>query len=176
MSAHRLSVMRHAKSDWYSAAADDFLHPLSPRGRRDAARMGRWLAEQGLLPAHIVSSPAVRTRETLDVLEQAAGVDLAQLTEWIDELYHGSLEALLDILTGQQQHPDLMLLGHNPGVEDLVRHLLPAAGRDRGFSKSFPTGAIYVLSYEASRAQLESGCAALVVHQRPKTLPDAGND
>lgn len=103
MSAHRLSVMRHAKSDWHSGAAEDFLRPLSPRGWRDAARMGLWLVEQGLLPALIVSSPAVRTRETLDVLEQAAGVDLAQQTEWIDELYHGSLEGLLEILTGQQQ-------------------------------------------------------------------------
>ena len=61
-----------------------------------------------------------------------------------------------------------MLLGHNSGVEGLVRHLLPAAARKRGLSKSFPTGSIYVLSCEGSLAQLESGCAALVGHQRPK--------
>ena len=62
---HKLFIMRHAKSDWSVPAGSDFDRPLARRGVRDAPRMAAWLAQQGVLPGMIVSSPALRAKQTV---------------------------------------------------------------------------------------------------------------
>jgi phosphohistidine phosphatase len=171
MANYRFSVMRHAKSDWYSGEQEDFLRPLSERGIRDARRMGRWMAEQDRLPEWIVCSPARRTRESLALFGEGAKVELSGRTEWVDALYGGSLEAILKVLGTQNRRQDLLLLGHNPGVEELIRYLVAELPRSR-INKLFPTGAIYILETACRFDKLERGCASVVAHQRPKALAD----
>lgn len=162
--------MRHAKSDWYSGEGEDFLRPLSARGTRDARRMGQWLAAEGLLPDRILSSPARRTRETLQLLSEGANTALAERTEWVEALYHSSLEVLLGELQARPEAHELMILGHNPGLEDLLVYLArPPRGTG---AKLMPTGAVYVLDMPESFAALRAGCARVAVHQRPKALAD----
>ena len=60
-----LLILRHAKSAWDTNAPSDFERPLAKRGRRAAPRVGRWLEEQGLIPDHVVSSPAERAKQTV---------------------------------------------------------------------------------------------------------------
>lgn len=168
MTTSRLILMRHAKSDWVSGAGDDFARPLAERGVRDARRMGQWLAASALLPARIVCSPARRTRETLEHLGEGAGVDLAPRTEWVEALYHSALEVLLDVLVAEAPCPDLLLLGHNPGLEELLNYL--AGGGVGGFDKTFPTGAVYVLECPQGLGSLGRRSARLLQHQRPKLL------
>lgn len=168
MTQARLILMRHAKSDWLSGAGDDFQRPLAERGVRDACAMGRWMAAADLLPARILCSPARRTRETLACLSDGAGVDLAARTEWVDALYHSALGVLLDVLAGAAECPDLMLLGHNPGLEELLNYL--AGGGADGFDKTFPTGAVYVLECPQGLGALGRLGARVIGHQRPKLL------
>jgi phosphohistidine phosphatase len=164
--------MRHAKSDWYGGEHDDFLRPLSERGIRDAQRMGRWMAKDDRLPEWIVSSPARRARETLTLFAEGARVDLSDRTEWVDALYQSSLQVILDVLKTQKGRRNLMLLGHNPGVEELLGYLVTEIPQADGFRKRFPTGAIYILETACRFDELERGCADVVGHQRPKALVD----
>jgi phosphohistidine phosphatase len=172
MTNARLLVMRHAKSDWYSGAGEDFLRPLSQRGVRDARRMGQWMAAETALPEWIVSSPSRRTRETLSLLSEGAETDLDGRTEWVDELYHSSLESILRVLKTQRERRDLMLLGHNPGVEELLNFLVEDCPQSADFKKRFPTGAVFILETGRGFDALKPGCARVIAHQRPKALAE----
>ena len=169
-STTRLLLMRHAKSDWYSGEGDDFLRPLSDRGKRDARHMGRWLAQSGHLPAVILSSPSRRTRQTLDLVAEGAGVNLLARTDWRDVLYLASSAAIRTLLAHEYARDALMLLGHNPGLEELLAFLVGDSGVAAGFNKNFPTGAVYVLEMACGLDELSSACARVVAHQRPKAL------
>ena len=172
MANSRLVVMRHAKSDWYSGAPEDFLRPLSERGLGDARRMGQWMAAEAILPEWIVSSPSRRTRETLSLFAEAAGTDLEVRTEWVDALYHSSLESILAVLKTQRQRRDLMVLGHNPGLQDLIDYLVDEGTQSPAFNKRFPTAAVCVLETPRRFDALKHGCARVTAHQRPKALAD----
>ena len=117
-----LLILRHAKSSWRDAGLADHDRPLNKRGLRDAPRMGRLLRQEDLLPDLIISSSAVRARKTAQMVIEAMGYDgelrLAR------ELYAAEPEAYLDTL---QSLPDgferVMVIGHNPGLEELLELL-----------------------------------------------------
>ena len=162
--------MRHAKSDWFSGDGDDFSRPLSDRGIREARQMGRWLLEGGYLPSTIVSSPARRTRQTLELVADGTGLDLDPRIEWQDELYHASAGTLRTLLRRVGPQRALMLLGHNPGLEELLAFLVDDDRMLGGYNKSFPTAAVYVLDLVGGFADAKAGCARIIAHQRPKML------
>jgi len=170
MTTTRLVLMRHAKSDWGSGEQDDYLRPLNDRGVRDARGMGRWFARTGYLPAAILSSSSRRTRDTLRLLAEGAGVDLEARTVWSDALYLASPAAIRAALAAHGEASDVMVLGHNPGMEELLAWLLPAAADATEEAKVFPTAAVYVLDSSAPLTRLERGCARIVAHQRPRNL------
>lgn len=115
-------IMRHAKSDWDSEARTDHERPLNKRGRRDAPRMGAWLKEQDLVPELIISSTAVRARQTAEGVIDGSGYE----GDWEQtrDFYHAEPEAYLTRLA---QLPDdltrVMVVGHNPGIEELIELL-----------------------------------------------------
>ena len=115
-------IMRHAKSDWDSNARTDHERPLNERGQEDAPLMGAWLKEQELVPEWIISSTAVRARETAQGVIAGSGYE----NEWTQtrDFYHADPEAYLEKLA---ELPDslerVMVVGHNPGIEELVEWL-----------------------------------------------------
>ncbi|MHC4958936.1 MAG: SixA phosphatase family protein [Planctomycetota bacterium] len=133
-------VFRHAKSSWESGARTDFERPLSSRGKRDAPRMGRWLAEQHLVPDLVVSSPAKRARQTARRASEAMGLDPDAIL-FKDEIYEASLTALLGVLA-ECPEGRVMLVGHNPGLEVLVEHLAGRRIQPGPNGKLFPTATI----------------------------------
>lgn len=158
--------MRHAKSDWDVGARADFERPLSPRGERDAARMAKWLLEQTFVPDLIVSSTAVRAEQTARIVAHAlGGIPIT----WRDDLYL----AQLDVLVGALADPpagNWMLIGHNPGLEDLVEFCDPRLRARSRFVKLMPTAAIYTVALSIGDAPLARGCGRILAHQRPKQL------
>ncbi len=166
----RLVLMRHAKSDWFSDDGDDFSRALSERGIRDARQMGRWLVEGGYLPSAILSSPSRRTRQTLELVADGSSLDLDARTEWKDELYHASAGTLRTLLRRAGRRPTLMLLGHNPGLEELLAFLVDDDRMLGGYGKRFPTAAVYVLDVVGELADVQAGCARIIAHQRPKMM------
>jgi len=128
----RLLILRHAKSDWGDSSLDDWERPLSPRGLRDAPRVGAMLPTHALVPDLIVTSDAVRARTTAQAVAEAAGYDREIVVD--PRLY---LAKPADLLAVLQELPDdsarVMIVGHNPGLEDLIveltgeHHDLPTA-------------------------------------------------
>lgn len=118
-----LLIMRHAKSSWDDSSLKDIDRPLNDRGLKDAPAMGRFLAELGLIPDHIVCSTARRARETIQLLTEVTGVDEEQI-RWDKALYYEGLDAYLAAIRHAPEDTDVMLVaGHNPTVEQAVARL-----------------------------------------------------
>ncbi|MFD3659528.1 SixA phosphatase family protein [Streptomyces sp. NPDC058659] len=157
----RLVVLRHAKSAWPEGVPDQD-RPLGPRGLRDAPAAGRFLAETGVLPDLVLCSPARRARHTWELA--AAELDGPPPTRHDPRLYGADAGELLDVLHGAPDEAGtLLLVGHNPGLEDLVL-LLAARGvgdaLDRVRTK-FPTSATAILTWQGSWPDLRPGGALL---------------
>lgn len=129
-----LLVLRHAKSSWSNAHLADHDRPLNSRGKEDAPRMGRLLEREGLVPDLIISSSAERALRTAEFAAIAAGYD-AEI-EVTRQLYHAEPEEYSEVLNGvKDSHDRVMVVGHNPGIEDLVEQL-------GGQYQRMPTGAL----------------------------------
>ena len=118
----RLLILRHAKSSWNDASLRDWERPLNDRGRRDAPRVGEWLRDHSRQPDAIITSDAVRARTTAEAVATAAGYSREIVIE--PSLYHATPRAVLDVLTAvPDEAQTVLIVGHNPGLEDLVRQL-----------------------------------------------------
>jgi phosphohistidine phosphatase len=121
--------LRHAKSDWSNPSVSDFDRPLNKRGLNDAPRMGRVLDQFGCMADLIISSPSMRTRQTVEL----TAIDNGYRGEilWDDTLYGGSF---YDIMTALHSIPGKiscpMIVGHNPGVEETISLLLSPREKD----------------------------------------------
>lgn len=120
-----LTIIRHAKSSWKNEALPDVLRPLNKRGKRDAPMMGERLARRGLEASVLISSPATRALATAEVIADAIGYPPEEIRV-DDDLYGANLFALLDIVQGLDGAVDsVILLGHNPGLAELVDYFSP---------------------------------------------------
>lgn len=122
---HRLILMRHAEAEARHPGGDRE-RPLSPRGREDAVRMGRLLAKRGLRPDLALVSPAARTRQTWDLLQDAFGDAEVRIEP---DLYNAPAELLRVLIAEAAEDAGcLLVLAHNPGVPVLAGdYLLQAA-------------------------------------------------
>lgn len=175
-----LGLYRHAKSDWSDARSRDFDRPLNERGRRGAAAMGQHIREYGALWDRIVASPAARCAETIETGYQTIGKTYS--VNWDRRIYLASSASLLDLLRELEDDPaSLLMVGHNPGLEDLIFDLVPDDGssplRDIVEVK-FPTAAFAVLELDIERwEQADANCARLIHLVRPRDLdPTLGPD
>jgi len=159
-----LLILRHAKSSWADPGMADHDRPLNDRGKRDAPRMGRLIAEQGLHPDVIVSSTAKRARSTTQRVIEAGGFTCPK--HLLEELYLAPPETYMETLrqlddTGQR----VLAIGHNPGLEGLVALLT-------GGYETLPTAALVQIDFDVdSWSQLATPARGqLVGIWRPKEL------
>jgi len=165
-----LYLMRHAKSDWHSAAQTDFDRPLNNRGSKDALRMGQWLNDRGLKPERLLASPAQRARQT--VLAVADKLDVKESDVVFDkELYLADRATLLNILrTIPDTTESVLLVAHNPGLDELVEWLASESPPLSGSGKLMTTAAIAMFDIPAGWAKLQRGGARLQQLLRPREL------
>ncbi len=169
-----LTLLRHAKSGWDDPVARDFDRPLNPKGHRAAQAVGRYMKAIGLGFDHVVASPAVRVIETLAEVEQSYGSDLAP--DWDQRVYLASVATLLDIVHELPDAADrVLMVGHNPGLEELVLALIPDDDQLRDdVEVKFPTASLAEMRFEVERwADLKSGTGQLVRFTRPRDLDPA---
>lgn len=164
----RLHVLRHAKSSWDDRSLADHDRPLAPRGRRAASRMAQWIAEHDVRPQLVCCSTAVRARETLDRILPSLG-DVAVRQE--PSLYMASVEGLLDVVRELPDVDEVMLVGHNPGLEALTVLLArPSAERDRVHEK-LPTGALVTLELAVDAwTRVDAGAGTISTLVLPREL------
>jgi phosphohistidine phosphatase len=171
----RLVVLRHAKSDWPPGVPDDE-RPLSGRGRRDAKAAGAWLATNELLPDAVLCSPAARTRETwarlvtgLESVTKAG--DLVPEPTYEDAIYEASVSALTGVLRRvDDSATTVLLVGHNPGVHELVLDLADQTGEKARVlaGASYPTSGVAVLKVSGPWSKLSHGSAELLEFAVPR--------
>jgi len=171
-----LGLFRHAKSDWHDRAARDFDRPLNERGRKGAAIMGRHIDAHGIHWQRIISSPAVRAAQTIEQAAEAAGKTVP--IEWDRRIYLASSVTLADLVREiAEPTRAVLLVGHNPGLEDLIFDLVPDDGSSplrEVVEEKFPTATYAVLELDIAKwAALKDGCARLVHLTRPRDLDPA---
>jgi len=165
-----LYLMRHAKSDWHSAAQSDFDRPLNQRGSKDAARMGQWLNKQNIAPSLIFSSPAERAKQTAVAVVEAMGLAAEQI-QFNKDLYLADRATLLTILRAIQETTEsVLLVAHNPGLDDLVEWLAPEPPPLSESGKLMTTAAIAIFAVPEPWAKLKRNTTRLVQLLRPKEL------
>jgi phosphohistidine phosphatase len=119
----RLTLVRHAKSDWANASLTDFDRPLNARGERDAPDMAGRIVAASLKPTLIISSPAVRALATARIFAAACGYPVRRI-RLAHDAYHAGAGELLRIVRrmgGRAVH--VMLFGHNPGLSTFAVRL-----------------------------------------------------
>ena len=155
-----LFLLRHAKSDWGDSSLRDFDRPLAARGERDAPRIGKALRKRGPLPELIVSSPAARAKATIEAVARAAKLDLD--IQFEEVVYGGSTPELIRTLSAVTSC--VLLVGHNPGFEDLVSRL-------SGAHERMPTAALACIEFEIDHwVDVDDGLGKLKWLMTPKQL------
>ena len=117
-----LLILRHAKSSWNHPELSDYDRPLNGRGKRDAPRMGKHLRQEGLIPDRILTSSAKRARKTANKVAKTCGYTgkvkkLDAFYDTVPGVYFETLQAL------PNKYQRVMVVGHNPTMEQLVSHL-----------------------------------------------------
>jgi phosphohistidine phosphatase len=167
-----LTLLRHAKSGWDDPVLRDFDRPLNPRGRRAAATVAREMRRLGLHFDAVIASPARRVMETLDEVGQAFGTLAPRYDE---RLYLATAETLLQVARETDDGIErLLLVGHNPGLEELVLRLSAMGALRSEAALKYPTATLAEMRFDvASWPQLRDGVATLARFIRPRDLDPA---
>ena len=146
----RLLLLRHAKAERLQPGGRDHDRVLAARGRTDTKTLGAYLARHAFVPDRALVSTAVRTRETWTLL--AAAMGKTPPVSFEERIYDASPETILQAV--KETAPDtgtLMLIGHNPGLQELAATLVASGdieARER-LGREFPTSALVVISFAA---------------------------
>jgi len=133
-----LYLLRHAKSSWEDESLGDFERPLNERGKKAAETIGQFLAKQNLQPELILSSPALRARQTTEILLRTSKLQVE--LRFDVRIYEASPDTLLSILAEvDPKKSAVLMVGHNPGMEELLQFL-------SGEVKTMPTAALAKLN------------------------------
>lgn len=163
-----ISILRHAKAQLLDEYPTDFERPLTPRGVKDARYIGQILASMSPAVDWIVSSPAQRTRETAQAIVEQLGFSRGVV--WEAQIYAAEANTLLNVIAqvpSEMEH--ILIIGHNPGMEELVSGLV--AGSPSRLGIHMPTAGLTHITLEVfSWSQVRWGSGTLQAFIRPKLL------
>ena len=159
----RLTLLRHAKSSWQQPGLADRERPLNQRGKRDAPLMGRRLSACGVRPSLIITSPAVRARQTVKLLAREIGYPI-EFLQTEPSLYLADPETIIEIISYQDDtFGDIVACGHNPGMTELASKL---SGQ---YIDNLPTCGFVTIEADAGEWKELPGCPKkLVAFEFPK--------
>ncbi len=164
-------MLRHAKSSWDDANLPDRLRPLAPRGVRAVGALARHLRTTAVAPELVLCSPARRAVQTWEGV--APGVPPGTALEIDEAIYHAGGDELLARLQDLPSRVgSVLLVGHNPGLQDLAVDLVGSGDpelRERLVTK-FPTGALATLEVPGDWHDLTWGAATLLAYVVPRDL------
>ena len=160
-----LLILRHAKSDWSNSQLSDHDRPLNGRGQYDAPRMGAWLQQQEMVPELIISSTAERALTTAEMV--ALACDFTGELRTTQKFYLAGPPTYVEILNDlPDSYERVMVVGHNPGMEELVSLL---TDKDRRMTTA--NVAVVELPIESWAELTVFSDGRLKHHWRPKELP-----
>ncbi len=169
----RLLLLRHGEADWSEDGQNDFERTLAKRGRKATRGIADWLSQHDLVPDHALVSEAVRTRQTWQMLCGALDREIPAHIE--NALYlasPGTVLAHLEALPADTA--TAILVGHNPGIEELARMLAgpnPDAEAMRDLLRGFPTAGLAVFDLAGDTWEtLSADGARLAAFVRPREI------
>jgi phosphohistidine phosphatase len=173
----RLMLLRHAKSDW-PEGVDDHERPLAKRGRKACPLMGRYLADEALVPDLAVVSTARRARETWRLVRPAFDRDIVQRDE--PRIYEASAGAIWDVIGETEPGVRaLLLVGHNPGLHELALQLIGRASRSdlSRLRLKYPTAGLAVIDFRIGQwSEISDGLGRLERFETPRSVEAAAAD
>ena len=157
----KLFIIRHAKSDWDNPALDDYDRPLNKRGETSAPFMGKVLAEKGIKPDLIISSPALRAMTTAQLIAKEVGYEkIITPNQYIYEAYVTALQEIVQYI--YDDNDTVFLVGHNPGVSALAYMLCD-------LKESLPTSAVVEINFDCnSWMEASKENSKLISYEYPK--------
>lgn len=172
----RLTLFRHAKSDWDDPVARDFDRPLNRRGEKAAVLMGQFARSRGMTFDMLIASPAVRVVETLDTFFTGYGEVIDP--HWDRRIYLASAPTLFDVIRDLPDSAGSVLMsGHNPGLEELILDLVPDDGASplrEDVEVKFPTASIAIIDLPIDHwAEVKPKIGRLESFVRPRDLDPA---
>jgi phosphohistidine phosphatase len=169
--SRELLLLRHGKSNW-NVDTDDYHRPLKDRGKRGAQRIGIWLAQQQLIPDRIISSPAERALVTAQKCGKVMSIGAKQIAR-DKRIYLADCDTLLETLADCPQDVQrVMLVGHNPGLEQLLSCLVDEPLELPEDGKLMPTATLARLAMPDDWSDLKAGQAKLLQLIRASSLPE----
>lgn len=163
----KVVLLRHAKADW--PQVNDHERPLAEKGRKEAVEAGRRLADHSIPFDLTLCSTATRTRETWKLaVQEFPQRPKTVYEERIYEASPGELIALLNETSDELRN--VLLVGHNPGIQGLADILAGSAegdARERMSARGFPPAAFAILEFTGTWKSLEPGVATLVDYWAP---------
>lgn len=168
----KLLLLRHAKSSWNDLDHSDHQRPLSKRGLKAAPKMGAYIAANGLTPNLILSSTATRARQTTELVRAQLGGEIE--TRFIDDLYSFSgFHTPLNIIRRNGDKQRLLLVGHNPTMEELAQELTGTGNASARalMAQKYPTAALAEIDFDIAKwTDLQTGIGTLIQFVRPRDL------
>lgn len=160
-----LYLLRHAKSDWKDPELQDFDRPLNNRGREAAPLIGRYVRKRKLRVDLLLSSPATRARQTAALVKEAAKLSTELLYD--ERIYEATAATLLEVVTQTAETADtLLLVGHNPGLEELLTLLT-------GETRSMRTASLACVAFDLEKwSKVRERTGRLEWLVRPNDLAD----
>lgn len=170
MSSRDLFIVRHAKSDWSHTAVKDFDRPLNTRGEKDASLVAKWLYDQSLVPQLLFSSPATRAKQTANAIIEKLQIPQHNVI-FNKRLYLASTDTLLNVICELDDDcSSIMLIGHNPGLENLAIHLSQDPLPYMHDAKLLTTANVVQLHFKTTWKAVRPKQAQLISFIRPKDL------
>lgn len=160
----RIYLLRHGKSGPAEPGGHDFDRSLDPQGYAETEVVADKAADRNYRPDVIISSTALRCRQTTDALRRAMGLTLEPM--FVDGLYNGSASIYLSIIAGQTASRSVMLIGHNPTMELLLQSLVSGDSLQHSMPNGFPTAGLAVIDHAGTDGTV-SGDWALTDFLRP---------
>ncbi len=161
-----LLLLRHAKSSWRDEALSDFDRPLNERGKKAAHAIGRYIRKHKMMPDLVLSSPAVRARETTGIITTTA--KLTAEIRYDQRIYEADPPRLVQVLSQiENNFCSVLLVGHNPGIEELISLLT-------GSSQHMPTAALAKIRLEGADdwSEISQAKAILELTIKPKDITE----
>jgi len=163
----QLLILRHGKSDWDNNT-DDFHRPLKKSGVEAAQKIGRFLLEHELIPDHIVSSPALRALGTAMEVVRMMG---PQNIHEDDNIYEAGVDELLEVVGEIPESCDrALIIGHNPGLDELLLYLATVPQRFYKDWKLMTTATLAIVDLPSGWGKLEKHCGEITALVRGREL------
>ena len=146
----RIYLLRHAKAAWAPPGQRDFDRALDDEGFAEAEIVADKAADLGYRPDLVISSTAVRCRETSEAVRRAFPGDLE--FRFVDELYNCPTEIYWEILSTLKDVPSVMMVGHNPAIEEILGELVGTNSLGQIVPSGYPTAGLAVVDFAGQQA------------------------